>query len=80
MAWVALSEVAYKNLVIRVHIHALFTEKALEREFNTWESLLTHPDVVRFVSWIQNKPDGFRPANQPSSGKRAKQKPNATPW
>jgi hypothetical protein len=52
------------------HIHALFSEKVLEREFNTLDLLASHPEVVRFVTWIQKKPDGFRPANQPSSRKR----------
>ena len=62
------------------HVHALFTEKILERELNTIEVLAAHPDVARFVKWIRNKPDGFRPANQPSHSKRRNQKPNATPW
>jgi hypothetical protein len=62
------------------HVHALFAEKTLEREFNTIEALRSHPDVARFVTWIRNKPDGFRPANQPSSVKRARQKPNASKW
>jgi len=52
------------------HIHALFTEKQLEREFNRLEDLRAHPDVARFVAWIRNKPDGFRPANQASTAKR----------
>ena len=62
------------------HVHALFTEKTLEREFNTLKALAAHPDVARFVVWIRTKPDGFRPANQPSNSRRAKQGPNATPW
>lgn len=40
------------------HVHALFTEKMLKREFNTLESLAAHPDVARFVDWIRHKPDG----------------------
>jgi 5-methylcytosine-specific restriction endonuclease McrA len=52
------------------HIHALFTEKKLEREFNTLKSLAAHPDVARFVNWIRTKPDGFRPSNQMSSARR----------
>ena len=62
------------------HVHALFTEKMLERKVNTVEALAAHPQVARFVAWIRKKPDGFRPANQPSTGRLAKQKPNATPW
>jgi hypothetical protein len=62
------------------HVHALLTEKALEREFNTIESLASHPEVARFVTWIRKKPDGFRPSNQPAIAKRANQKPSATSW
>ena len=46
------------------HVHALFTEKTLEREFNTLESLSTHPNVIRFVAWIRKKPAGFRPVSR----------------
>src|SRR5215813_740741 len=56
------------------HVHALFTEKTLEREFNTLESLLSHPDVGRFVEWIRTKPDGFRPANEPSTARLKQQR------
>lgn len=62
------------------HVHALFTEKTLEREFNTLTSLAAHPDVERFVAWIRRKPAGFRPANQPSARKRTQQRSKATPW
>ena len=61
------------------HVHALFTEKTLEREFNTLESLASHLNWARFVTWIRKKLGEFRPSNQSSSGKRSKQKPNATP-
>lgn len=59
------------------HVHALFTEKMLEREFNTLNSLKSDPEVARFVGWIQKKPDGFKPSSQPSNGKRSHQRPNA---
>lgn len=39
-------------------IHALFTEKELERTYNTREALLAHPEVSRFVTWLATKPDG----------------------
>lgn len=51
------------------HVHALFTEKALEREFNTLEAIATHPEVHRFVTWIQSKPAGFRPASEHSNSR-----------
>ena len=39
-------------------IHALFSEKELERTYNTREALLAHPDMARFVEWLSAKPDG----------------------
>jgi hypothetical protein len=41
-------------------IHALLTEKELERDYRTIESLQTHPEIVKFVKWIGAKPRGFR--------------------
>lgn len=62
------------------HVHALFTEKTLEREFNTLASLAAHPGVAKFVGWIHTKPDGFKPTNQASNYKRAQQKNRAGWW
>lgn len=39
-------------------IHHSLTEKDMEREYNTVEALLSHPEVSRFVAWIQKKPHG----------------------
>lgn len=41
-------------------LHALFTEKELEREWNTLDRLRAHPDVTAFVAWVAGKPRGFR--------------------
>jgi hypothetical protein len=38
------------------NIHALITEKEMERTYNTLESLLSHMEVKRFVEWIKDKP------------------------
>ena len=46
-------------------IHKTFTEKELEQEFNSIEALLGHPDMVKFVRWIEVKPHGVaRQANR----------------
>jgi 5-methylcytosine-specific restriction endonuclease McrA len=39
-------------------IHHTLTEKEMEREYNTLEALLSHPDISRFVRWIERKPHG----------------------
>lgn len=41
-------------------VHAVLTEKELEREWNTVPKLLQHPEIERFVAWIRGKPRGFR--------------------
>jgi len=43
------------------HVHAVFTEKTLEREFNTIEKLRADPGIRRFLDWIGTRPPGFRP-------------------
>ncbi len=41
-------------------IHALLSEKELEREYNTVAALREHPGVAKFASWIASKPRGFK--------------------
>lgn len=41
-------------------IHALFTEKELERDFNTLAALKAHPKIGKFVNWLRDKPPGLR--------------------
>lgn len=41
-------------------VHAVLSEKQLEREWNTIPRLLSHPEIARFVDWIRSKPIGFR--------------------
>jgi hypothetical protein len=39
-------------------LHALFTEKQLEREFNSIEKLKAHQDVQKWIEWIKTKSFG----------------------
>jgi len=36
------------------HVHAMFTEKTLEREFNTVKQLAANFEIAKFVKWIRN--------------------------
>lgn len=42
-------------------VHAVLTEKDLERNYRTVDALLGHPEIRKFVDWIREKPAGFRP-------------------
>ncbi|MBS0661057.1 MAG: hypothetical protein JSR82_22790 [Verrucomicrobia bacterium] len=39
-------------------VHAVLTEKELERDFPTIEALRAHPDLARFVAWVRQRPPG----------------------
>lgn len=36
-------------------IHALLTEKQLERDYDTLEKLASHPEVASFVRWVSRQ-------------------------
>jgi hypothetical protein len=42
-------------------LHALLTEKELEREWSTLAKLRAHPELGKFAAWIAKKPRGFKP-------------------
>lgn len=48
------------------NVHAVFTEKELEGNYRTLESLASHPDIVKFTQWIATKPDGTHVPNRDS--------------
>jgi hypothetical protein len=41
-------------------LHAVLTEKELEREWNSLEKIHSHPEIQKFTRWIAGKPRGFR--------------------
>ena len=43
------------------HIHEVLGEKEMEVGYRGREALLAHPAIGRFVTWIGNKPEGFKP-------------------
>jgi hypothetical protein len=42
-------------------IHAVLTEKELEREYRSVDALRTHREIAKFAEWIRSKPSGFKP-------------------
>lgn len=45
------------------HIHRVLSEKDMEREYNTREALIGHPEIRRFTAWIGRRPPGFHPTS-----------------
>jgi len=42
-------------------IHAVVSEKELERDYRNLDRLRNHPEVAKFAEWIAGKPKGFKP-------------------
>ena len=49
-------------------IHATFTEKQLEKYYNTFDRLREHEEIQNFIKWVSKKPfdfyDGSKEANR----------------
>lgn len=51
-----------KFLVHRVchqKIHQALKPRELSRQFSTWEALKQHPDIEKFIEWVQKRPPEF---------------------
>jgi hypothetical protein len=59
-------ETEYLHRICHRQIHALFTETELARRYNNVEALLTHPEMIKFVSWVKSKPGEFYERTQKS--------------
>lgn len=52
-------------------IHAILTEAELANQFNHIEALISHPEMIRFIRWIENKPCEFYEKTRKSSRLRS---------
>lgn len=50
-------------------IHALFTETQLARHYPSIQALRAHPEIARFILWVQDKPSDFNPPTRRSRSK-----------
>ncbi|MBA3881513.1 MAG: HNH endonuclease [Chthoniobacterales bacterium] len=51
-------------------IHALLSEKELERGYNSVASIKAHAGVAKFASWIATKPRGFKAMTQRATSRK----------
>lgn len=55
-------------------VHATFTEKQLQHEFNSAEALLQHEEIIRFVAWVRKRDPGFMTKHRDTADRRRKRK------
>ena len=50
-------------------IHALFSETELARDYAITQALQRHPEIAKFIQWVQDKPIDFNPPTRRSRSK-----------
>jgi 5-methylcytosine-specific restriction endonuclease McrA len=53
-------------------IHATFTERELEKYYNTWERLLENEDIQKFIKWVQKKPPEYYDGSKETTDRKGK--------
>lgn len=50
-------------------LHATLSEKEMATYYHTWERLREHPEIAKFVAWVQKKPATYYDRNDSSRRK-----------
>jgi hypothetical protein len=51
-------------------IHSVFTERELANHYHTFERLLTHEEILKFVKWVRKKDPEMYSKNRTTRAKR----------
>lgn len=51
-------------------IHSLFTENELAKTYNNAEDIREHPEIIKFIKWVNNKQPEFYDKNITHKRKR----------
>lgn len=49
----------YLHRICHKQIHALFTESELAQQYHHTQILIEHPEMKKFIQWVQGKPNSF---------------------
>lgn len=67
-------ETKYLHKVCHSKIHHTFSEKQLEKEFNTVDKLLENSEIQKFVQWVKKKDPEFVDKNEDTAARKRKRK------
>lgn len=56
--------------VCHIKIHSLFTEKELYVLYNSWDDIKAHPDMQKFIKWVQKKSPEYYDTSRRASRRR----------
>lgn len=55
-------------------IHATFSERELQKTYHTFEAMLQHEEIQKFVKWIAKKAVDYYDKNNDTSARKGKRK------
>jgi hypothetical protein len=55
-------------------IHSLFTNSELKNSYHNIDLLLSHPEIQKFVTWVQDKPSDFYMKNEMTKTQKRKRR------
>lgn len=67
-------ETQHMHRVCHSKIHHTFTEKQLEKEFNSVDKLLENEEIKKFVEWVSKKDPEFFDKNEDTNARRRRRK------
>jgi len=53
-------------------LHSIFTEREMQHYYHTFERLLEHEEVQKFVKWIQKKPADYYSGSEETNVRNGK--------
>uniref|UniRef100_B1XVL9 HNH domain-containing protein n=1 Tax=Polynucleobacter necessarius subsp. necessarius (strain STIR1) TaxID=452638 RepID=B1XVL9_POLNS len=57
----------YLHRICHKQIHALFTETELAQQYHHAKVLRDHPEIKKFIRWVETKPNAFYERTRKSS-------------
>lgn len=55
-------------------IHSIWTETELGNYWHTVDRILEHPDMIKFISWVNNKPLDFYTTTKDTTTRKNRRK------
>ena len=62
------------HIVCHRKIHSCFTESELATYYNTWERLISHPDIAKFIEWVKKKPIDYIDSSKETIRRKSKRR------
>jgi 5-methylcytosine-specific restriction endonuclease McrA len=67
-------EIVKMHKMCHQKVHSTFSERELENHYHTFERLLEHEEIQKFVKWIAKRPPEYYDKNDDTAARKNKRK------